>query len=150
METTKKTVTEIWLFGDEELKGLCELTGVDEVSLIRKTLQILVDKEATEDGIADAGLTLEEVFKNSGVNVFDIIDALPVWKTGPTWFKAARLMQGLVIKSTLEDCPECGFETEATEDGAYGKTWLNRSCNNCDWEENNEPDFPDHKDYYNR
>ena len=150
METSKKQVTEIWLDGEQELHELTKMADKDEVSLITLILQKLVEEEITEDGIEDAGASVGECLERENKNYVAIALAYELGLRSLAKFTAAKLIKELVIKSTLDDCPQCGWETEATEDGAYGKTWINRSCNNCDWEENNEPDFPDHKDYFNR
>lgn len=152
MANLKEVPTEIWLVGENELATLSKMTGKDEVSIIREIITQLVENEITEDGCEDIGTHLVTLFEREKATYLPISIAWDLGLRSLAKFAAAKLIGELVLFSTLDDCPQCGWETESYEDGGYGHTWTVRKCNNsdCDFYESDEPDFPDHKDYLNR
>jgi hypothetical protein len=145
----------ITIKNDEHLKGLACSLGVKSSDLAKLIIKRAIKIGVIHDEKEYCGSKLVSEFKNFDLNLvqmakrcivdlaFDISllngENVVLNKRDP--YLLADLRE-LTIWGIHNDCPECGYEMDFTDEGKVGRyIWHERTCLNCGKVISNEPDW---------
>jgi hypothetical protein len=123
---------------DNHLKDIAAMLRVEPKELAKVIIKIAIDIKVIEDDKEFCGSLLFKEFKNYN---FNLIQATTVCLNKHDPFLLADFRE-LTIWGIHDDCPNCGFEMDFTDEGKVGRfIWHERTCLNCGKVVSNEPDW---------
>ena len=125
---------------NKHLFALCAETGISERVINDRVIGCLWAVAAIEEEPYYLGFTVRELLKKAYFEE----EAFCIAVLGEETLSPLHLLNCSIVGSNEEGmCPDCGFDIEITNDGAFGFVWEEQKCLNdhCLYFSSTEPDL---------